>query len=61
MRVGVAAGACVRSADLDVLASPFCAGKTSAINCLCGYQTPSSGTAIVAGLDILNDIGRSYV
>merc|ERR1719313_681002 len=38
------------------LLGPNGSGKSSAINCLCGYQTPTSGTAFVAGLNILEDI-----
>ena len=48
--LGVTAGQCFG------LLGPNGSGKTSAINCLCGYQMPTLGTALVAGLDIRHDV-----
>jgi ABC-type multidrug transport system ATPase subunit len=38
------------------MTGPNGSGKSTTVNMLCGYFAPTSGTAIVAGLDIRHDV-----
>ena len=45
----------IRKGEIFALLGPNGAGKTTLINIICGIVTPSSGTVLVGGHDILTD------
>src|SRR5262249_16814316 len=45
----------IRKGEIFALLGPNGAGKTTLINVVCGIVTPSSGTVLVDGHDILRD------
>jgi ABC-2 type transport system ATP-binding protein len=45
----------IRKGEIFALLGPNGAGKTTLINILCGIVTPSTGTVLADGLDILRD------
>src|SRR5205809_4275527 len=53
----------IRKGEIFALLGPNGAGKTTLINVVCGIVTPSSGTVLVDGHDILRDyrITRSKI
>src|SRR6266850_1077056 len=45
----------IRKGEIFALLGPNGAGKTTLINIVCGIVTPTLGTVIAAGLDIVRD------
>src|SRR3954454_7898909 len=53
----------IRAGEIFALLGPNGAGKTTLINIVCGIATPSQGTVLVGGHDIISDyrITRSLI
>ena len=49
----------IDSGEIFALLGPNGAGKTTLISIVCGIVTPSSGTVLADGHDIVREIGRA--